>query len=1401
MSGMFGGGASAQQQEIYAGIQVSSSILGAPLPYVAGRQRIPFNLAWYGNFQVSTSNSGGGKGGGGNSTKQYSYSAAFIAALCLGPITGIFQIWHDKALETLTSENLAIAYGGATFNGSIAGTTLTVHAPVQGFVTNGVLTGNGVFVKTFVTGQLTGPAGGAGTYTVGHSQTVALTSMFVAQPNWSGYPSGTPAVQQIPYDHIAYVASSAYNLGSSAGMPDLTFEVEGVVPGFSDANGIFDADPSAVLPNYLLDGVIGALANYPGTPLIIGSSDAPLTGVTNSFQSYCLAMGLLTSPYEYTQRQATDFTAEFLQCVNSDVFLSYGTLKVFPYADQPVSAVVAGTTYSYTPNLTPVYILGPDDYIVDDGDNPEPPVKLQVTAKSDTFNEVNVEYLDRSNYYNAAPVNCNDDDDIAKYGPRLASSLSWHQITIATVAKTAGTLWLQKQLREVNRYLFKTRRDYSLLEPGIDFVALNTIQPIPGSNSGLGLVNQLCQVESVEVSDEDETLSFVVREIPGVTRSTAQFNWAAAQGYFANQATDPGAVQTPLIFQMPPLASSDSSGITIGVAVCGQTANAAWLGCDVYASVDGGTTYQLVGRMPEACRYGKLTTNLPQVPDPDTSSTLSIALANTNLQISTAVTHADADSIQTPILVYGGTAAEVMSFGAAALVSAGHYNLSYLRRNIYGTTDQVHSATNEGGSGAAANFVRLDGALFQVAIDPGMAGQTINFKFVSFNSWQQYGPQTLSGSTAYPYTVPTGITVEGDFIASGNAAVVDTTAYKIAGAAGAWDSSVYSRQAFTNGCSISAYPNTGTQSGTMVGLTVNPTLSNSFTNLAFALYATSSAVIQIYEAGTLIGNFFGAYSSATLLNVTYDGKHVSYWINGVLVRSVPIANLTLFAQLCFFGGGDGAFGIDFTPSGTAVTPFTLVPMSLQVAAAGTQAISNSLGSSAFGTRNFQSAESYNNGCQISFGVNENAYDAMFLGLSTAPATGASPAPYGPVLAAWYPHVGSGITEIIFNNVDLGSFGSPVTVGEVLTITYDNFTFKWWRNGALIHQEYFPSAGPLFLFGDMFDPGGEGFLNISFSPYGLATPQIWTARGNAIVSDEVVSKNGGASAWDSDAISISGYPNCHLLAVSGNAALNAAISLNTGAPPSLATLAAFGMSYSLVTDSSGNIDIWESGISVAPAVATYNVNDVLSMVYTGTAVLYKKNGTLLRTTTVTTGVNMFADVALFDPGSAFNNVEFGPSSIFPVTNTGKIAGNAVSQMASNFNATAVVNTSTVSGVVIDTTVISVTVATTGAPMAIDAMTVGSWNSVPNGSPSTALLSVYRDGAIVASSQYDASQYVLGRSGPSTSPQIPITLSVTDSPAAGTHTYELHYKAQTTGPSTGSVTATLVNNFIKVREIKK
>jgi hypothetical protein len=61
---------------------------------------------------------------------------------------------------------------------SIATTTLTVGGTVTGFFGVGqVLTGTGVTAGTKIIAQLTGPPGGAGTYTVDTSQTVSSTTI------------------------------------------------------------------------------------------------------------------------------------------------------------------------------------------------------------------------------------------------------------------------------------------------------------------------------------------------------------------------------------------------------------------------------------------------------------------------------------------------------------------------------------------------------------------------------------------------------------------------------------------------------------------------------------------------------------------------------------------------------------------------------------------------------------------------------------------------------------------------------------------------------------------------------------------------------------------------------------------------------------------------------------------------------------------------------------------------------------------------------------------------------------------------------------------------------------------------------------------------------------------------
>lgn len=1304
MSGMFARPASASQ-EIYAGMQVSTSLQGQVIPYVTGRTKVDFNLVWYGDFQANGGNSSS-KGGGGSSNG-VSYTAAFIAALCLGPIKGIFQVFHDRSLTSLMYENLAYALGA-----------------------------NG-------------------------------------QAIWTGYPSGTPAIQEIPYSNIAYVATSNYNLGSSASMPNLQFEVEGSVWGYSDAFGMLDADISAVVVDYLTNPVTGA--GFLGT---IPS----LTGTTNTFQAYCMSLGLMVSNYENNQRAATDFIKELMQIANSDVVDSCGILRIVPYADTAVSGTTAdGTAWSYAPNLTPIYIFDDDDYCPKKG---QEPLILKRKATTDTYNIVNIEYLDRSDYYNPSPASAQDNWDISIRGPRCMATVTLHEITNALTAKTVAQLILNTQLYERNTYIFRVRCDYWLLEP-MDYIAIN--------DSNLGITNLVCRIVQID-EDENNYLTFTVMEVPGTIRNTPQYNWSGAQGYFQNFEADPGTVQAPAIFVMPPIAAASSAGITLGIAVCGQTSEAFWGGCDIYASDDGGNTYTWVGEVGGngPARYGKLTAPLPAVADPDTSSTLAVVLANTTLQLSTAVTDAQADASQTLILVGSGATAEVMSYGHGTLVGSGAYDLSYLRRGLYGSTPEPQVT--------GAQFVRLDPAIFQMPIDPGMAGETLYFKFCSFNAVSR-ADEELSAVTAYPYTIPTSLLLNvqtpAGLIASGSAAVNGTSAYMVSTAAAAWGTaSVYSSQSYTNGCSAECYSSQTTYGGQiqgfMMGLTRAPTASNSYTNLAYAWYFADpshpNGMLQIYEGGTYIGNF-GTYTASDFFQIIHDGKHVSYYQNGELVRSEPNGNDTFSLQIAFHTPSAAAYGIEFSSVATVVTPFTLVPMSINVACVGTRATSNALGPNGYGNKNFQSKESYTGGCFISASISP-VVGAQFIGLSQAPATGAAGG-YGPILAGWYPHPDSSICEILFNGADIGAVGATPTAADVFTITYDNFSFRWYRNNTLIYTQAHANAGALYAFGDFFEPG-RGFANIAFAPYSPSTPAQFIARGNATVSDSFAGKTGGSTAWDSDIVSIVAYSTCNLIWKASNTTSHFMGGFTTVTP---ATAGSFAFNYALYCNA-GTVSVYEGGAYIGN-FGTYTTQDRFSMTYDGTDVVYAQNGSAFRTVAVS-GLSLYADLTFNEPGAACNSLDWGPGATVPILDTPQINSNAVSQIlsvidTSNGGSTVSASPQTFAGS-------TLTMISTGAPVGLDVS--GTFNGFSSATGTASItLGILRDGVPIPS----GGSYQTGTLAPSTviQPQA-FSIIATDHPTAGSHVYQVYMSLTGATGGSGAFANTFANIsecLLKVREYKK
>ncbi len=92
--------------------------------------------------------------------------------------SGVITFLAAGSTVTGASVTGAIVPATGSFTGSIAENVLTITAVGSGVVVNGgILSGTGVVTGTQVTSQLSGTAGGVGTYSVNYTQTVASTTI------------------------------------------------------------------------------------------------------------------------------------------------------------------------------------------------------------------------------------------------------------------------------------------------------------------------------------------------------------------------------------------------------------------------------------------------------------------------------------------------------------------------------------------------------------------------------------------------------------------------------------------------------------------------------------------------------------------------------------------------------------------------------------------------------------------------------------------------------------------------------------------------------------------------------------------------------------------------------------------------------------------------------------------------------------------------------------------------------------------------------------------------------------------------------------------------------------------------------------------------------------------------
>lgn len=519
------------------------------------------------------------------------------------------------------------------------------------------------------------------------------------QPVWPHLQQAKHAAQAISYSGTAYLCSPNYELTKSAQIYSHNFEVDGKL-GYSSS--IVDANPRDIIRDLLTNQKYGC--GFPVENL----------GDTDVYGTYCRAAGIFLSPVYSEQQEAQRNIAELLEQTNSAAVFSQGRLKIVPYGDSGLS----GNGATYIPNLTPLYDLSDDDFIVSGA---EDPVRVERKTNADAYNQVQIEYLDRANDYNIAVAEAKDQANIEQYGIRPKDAVKMHGICDAKVARQVAQLLLQRALYVRNEYEFKLGWKYCLLEP-MDLVTL--------TDGGLGLDKTPVRITEIE-EDEDGVLNVKAEDFPFGTASATEYPTQPSLGYSADYNVSPGNAHAPVMFEAPLQLTGGEPEIWLATA-----GGDMWGGAEVWISTSG-DSYTRVGAVSGKARYGSLTAALPAGAVFDRANTLGVEIGAGQL-----VGGTEQDSRDLLTLCYAD--GEFLAYETAELKGVGRYVLGNLTRGAYGSNIDRHEAGRP--------FVRVDESLFKYPVPRDWIGRTVWVKLVSHNVFGS-GAQDLAEVPAYSYRI------------------------------------------------------------------------------------------------------------------------------------------------------------------------------------------------------------------------------------------------------------------------------------------------------------------------------------------------------------------------------------------------------------------------------------------------------------------------------------------------------------------------------------------------------------------------------------------------------------------------------------------------------------------------
>ena len=697
-------------------------------------------------------------------TSTYTFAAADAGTVVTISYSLVFSLYYFEQTQgaeipgspyTISTNNQAYfsTDNGVTFadpTGNIAGikvsgtpTATNEYSELVGFYT--FYAGDaGRFVYIHYTYTSSDPS-------VTNSSSLNLTFFTGAQGQapWSYMTSRYPSAA-FGYSAMAYVGANPMALGESATLPSYNYEVVGLCVW---GGGILDCHPCDFFRLVLTDPLLGVL--FPS-----GNLDA----WTNCY-AYWASNNYFVSIYLNTQDSVSDALRNVIDVGNVAPVWSAGLLKLVPYGD----TTTVGNGYTYTPPTTPVFVLTWDDLLPPSPHKTgepisEDPVQWNQRAPQDCLNYMQAEWTNRENDYNNELTPAQNDAFISTYGFRPEAPQTWDFITTQNAATWALNLRLKRSCYIRNTGKMWLPFWFVALEP-MDLVLLPTGEPV-----------RITQVEDAP----DGRLAIDIEQWTYGSADVTLYPNEPPLSYqpIMSQAIPGNA--TPIFIQNTVV---QSSGILnkLQVAACGTNPN--WGGCNVYVSLDN-LSYTNIGTVTSPSIVGILTANLASSIDPDTTDTLSVDLTFSQPEaelVSVTLQQCNQFVSLCAIIDQSGLTNELIAYETSTLVAAGQYDLTYLRRGVYGTTAAAHTA------GAAFAYLGAGFVFLDYQYTPNYAGQSLYVKLQSFNLAGNQA-QDLSQCTVWNLFITNqGSSAVETYVPSANATVSTGTTWTINTPALAYD--------------------------------------------------------------------------------------------------------------------------------------------------------------------------------------------------------------------------------------------------------------------------------------------------------------------------------------------------------------------------------------------------------------------------------------------------------------------------------------------------------------------------------------------------------------------------------------------------------------------------------------